>query len=241
MKIVSFKICPFVQRVIGALELKQATYEVEYISLMDKPDWFLEASPHGQVPILIEPSGVLFESGPISEYVDEAYGDFRLHPEDPFQRAQHRAWIELAAKNYLVQCRTQRSSDEGDLQNHQPTLSTAFEKVQVVLGEGPYFAGEDLSLVDTAWFVLLHRAHVIERCTGFDFLSEFPKVKRWQQDLLDVEALARSAPEGFVEEFANFYLNENTYLGRLMEANGGQCGASGDAACNADTLAACCR
>jgi glutathione S-transferase len=57
MKIVSFKICPFVQRVIGALEVKQLSYEVEYISLMDKPDWFLKASPHGQVPILIEPAG----------------------------------------------------------------------------------------------------------------------------------------------------------------------------------------
>ena len=67
MKIVSFKICPFVQRVIGALEVKQLSYEVEYISLMDKPDWFLKASPHGQVPILIEPAGVLFESGPISK------------------------------------------------------------------------------------------------------------------------------------------------------------------------------
>jgi glutathione S-transferase len=41
MKIVSFKICPFVQRVIGVLELKQVSFEVEYISLMDKPDWFL--------------------------------------------------------------------------------------------------------------------------------------------------------------------------------------------------------
>ena len=241
MKVVSFKICPFVQRVIGVLELKQVSYEVEYISLMDKPDWFLEVSPNGQVPILLEPAGVLFESGPISEYVDEVYGDFRLHPEDAFLKAQHRAWIELAAKNYLVQCRTQRSSDREDLQNNQPILSSAFEKIQTALGDGPYFAGTQLSQVDVAWFVLLHRAHLIEQCTGFDFLSDFPKVKRWQQALLEVEALRRSAPEGFVEEFANFYLNENIYLGSLMEARGGQCGMSGDATCDADTLTACCR
>jgi len=241
MKIVSFKICPFVQRVIGVLELKQVSFEVEFISLMDKPDWFLAASPNGQVPILIEPSGVLFESGPISEYVDEAYGDFRLHPEDPFQRAQHRAWIELAASNYLVQCRTQRSTDNEDLQKNQQIFSTALQKIQAALGGGPYFAGNNLSLVDTAWFVLLHRAHLIEQCTGFDFLSEFAEVKRWQQALLDVESLRRSAPQGFVEEFANFYLNEHTYLGQLMQAHGGQCGASGNASCDADTLTACCR
>ena len=241
MKIVSFKICPFVQRVIGALEVKQLSYEVEYISLMDKPDWFLKASPHGQVPILIEPAGVLFESGPISEYVDEAYGDFRLHPEDPFLKAQHRAWIELAANHYLVQCRTQRSTDEKDLEANLAILSTAFDKIQVALGDGPYFSGRELSMVDTAWFVLLHRAYLIEQCTAFDFLSKFPKVKRWQQALLDVEALTRSAPQGFIEEFANFYLHEHTYLGQLMQAHRGQCGASGDASCDADTLAACCR
>ena len=241
MKIVSFKICPFVQRVIAALEMKGVSYEVEYISLMDKPDWFLEASPHGQVPILIEPGGVLFESGPISEYVDEAYGDFQLHPRDPFQRAQHRAWIELAAKNYLVQCRTQRSTDEADLEKHRAILSPAFAKIQAALGEGPYFAGKELSLVDTAWFVLMHRSHLIEQCTGFDFLSEFPNVKRWQQALLEVEPLRRSAPEGFVEEFANFYLNEHTYLGQLMTAHGGRCGVFSDASCDADTVAACCR
>jgi hypothetical protein len=51
-------------------------------------------------------------------------------------------------------------------------------------------------MVDTAWFVLLHRAYLIEQCTAFDFLSKFPKVKRWQQALLDVEALTRSAPQG---------------------------------------------
>ena len=241
MKIVSFKICPFVQRVTAALEVKAVSYEVEYISLMDKPEWFLEASPHGQVPILIEPAGVLFESGPISEYVDEAYGDYRLHPREPFQRAQHRAWIELAAKNYLVQCRAQRSADEADLETNRAILAPAFAKIQTALDEGPYFAGKELSLVDTAWFVLLHRAHLIEHCTGFDFLSEFSNVKRWQLALLEVEALRRSAPAGFVEEFANFYLNERTYLGQLMTAYGGRCGASNDASCDADTVAACCR
>ena len=115
MKVVSFKICPFVQRVIAVLELKEVAYDVEYISLADKPAWFARVSPHGQVPVLIEDAGALFESGPIAEYVDEAYGDFLLHPGDPFVKARHRAWIELASANYLVQCGAQRSSTAADL------------------------------------------------------------------------------------------------------------------------------
>jgi glutathione S-transferase len=36
MKIVSFKICPFVQRVTALLEAKNIEYKVEFISLRDK-------------------------------------------------------------------------------------------------------------------------------------------------------------------------------------------------------------
>ena len=66
MKIVSFKTCPFVQRVTALLEAKHVPYDVEYIDLSKKPTWFLEASPNGQVPILItDDDEVLFESDAI--------------------------------------------------------------------------------------------------------------------------------------------------------------------------------
>jgi glutathione S-transferase len=47
IKVVSFKICPFVQRVTALLEAKNIPYQVEYISLSDKPQWFLDISPNG--------------------------------------------------------------------------------------------------------------------------------------------------------------------------------------------------
>lgn len=240
MKVVSFKICPFVQRLIGVLELKQIEYEVEYISLMDKPDWFLRASPHGKVPILIEDRGVLFESGPICEYVDETCGDFRLHPADPFERARHRAWIELAARHYLVQCRIQRSPTEEQLEANRPALSNAFSKIEAAIDEHPYFGGERPCMVDAAWFVILHRANIIGDCSGVDFLDGFPKLKQWQYALLQDEALLKSAPQGFLEEFVNFYLHDGTYLGLLMKSGRGRCGSAGDAACDPDALHASC-
>ena len=240
MKVVSFKICPFVQRLIGVLELKRVQYEVEYISLMDKPDWFLHASPHGKVPILMEERGVLFESGPICEYVEETCGDIQLHPADPFEKARHRAWIELAARYYLIQCRTQRSSTEDELDANRAELSNAFSKIEAAIEAQPYFIGEKVSMVDAAWFVLLHRAHIIGECAGVDFLDGFPNTKQWQQALLRDEALLRSAPAGFQEEFVNFYLHDGTFLGQMMRAGGGRCGNVRDACCDPDTLHACC-
>ena len=57
MKLVSFKICPYVQRIAAMLEAKDIAYDVEYISLDNSPDWFNEISPHAQVPVLITDKG----------------------------------------------------------------------------------------------------------------------------------------------------------------------------------------
>ncbi len=51
-KLVSFDVCPFVQRSIITLEEKKVPYDIEYIELGDPPGWFQEASPLGKVPIL---------------------------------------------------------------------------------------------------------------------------------------------------------------------------------------------
>jgi glutathione S-transferase len=241
MKIVSFKICPFVQRVIGVLELKGVEYEVEYISLADKPNWFLQASPHGQVPILMTKYGVLFESEPISEYIDEIYDEISLHPQNPFLRAQNRAWISLASRNYLVQCRTQRSPTEEKLGENLQGLREEFRKIEGAKVDGPYFNGKAISQVDVAWFVILYRTHLVSQCTNVDFLSEFPILQDWRDTLLKTESLRKSAPSGFREEFANFYLNEGTYLGSLMSSQQGNCGNAMAACCDAETLTTCCR
>ena len=101
MKVVSFKICPFVQRVTALLEAKGKTYDIEYINLNVKPVWFLEASPHGQVPILItDENDVLFESDAIVEYIEEVV-PAPLFDANPVIKAQERAWSYLASKNYV--------------------------------------------------------------------------------------------------------------------------------------------
>jgi glutathione S-transferase len=111
IKVVSSTICPFVQRVTALLEQKKIPYGIEYISLLDKPDWFIRISPNAQVPILVTESGAaLFESDAIVEYLEEAYP--ALQPSaDAEMRAMHRAWSYLATRNYLVQCAAQRSVD----------------------------------------------------------------------------------------------------------------------------------
>jgi len=238
MKVVSFKICPFVQRVTALLEAKRVKYDIDYIDLSNKPDWFLGASPNAQVPILILDDGqVLFESDAIVEYLDETIGE-PLASVDPVIKAQDRAWAYLGTKNYLVQCSAQRSADETTLTERQAKLSSTFKKIEGQLVDGPFFRGERLGMVDIAWIILLYRASIIEICSGFDFLSGFPRVKAWQETCLATGLAERSVPEDFVERFSNFYLSEKTWLGQQMKVRSGQA-CCGPAECRIDDMACC--
>ena len=219
MKIVSFTICPFVQRVTALLEAKGLGYEIEYIDLSNKPSWFLDISPTGQVPVLITDDGeALFESDAIIEYIEEISAPL-IQGVSPVQRARDRAWSYQASKHYLVQCSTMQSADKETLAQRAANLSKAFERAEAQLGEGPYFNGEALGNVDIAWLPLLHRAEIVEAHSGYDFLKAFPKVKASQTALAATGIAQKSVSEEFHERFAAFYLSDRTFLGRGANAD----------------------
>ncbi|WP_394126558.1 glutathione S-transferase family protein [Vibrio hepatarius] len=213
IKIISFKICPFVQRVTAALEAKKIPYEIEYISLSDKPQWFLDISPNGQVPLLVTETGTaLFESDAIIEYIEDEFSPLEQGVTNE-QRALDRAWSYLGSKHYLAQCGTMRSSDKVTLTEKVANLAKAFAKVEKQVA-GPFFKGEQLSNVDMAWLPLLHRAHIIKAHTCFDMLDGFPKVQAWQQQLMETGLVEKTVAEDFEAAFTGFYLSEQTFLGK---------------------------
>ncbi len=220
IKVVSFKICPFVQRVTVLLAVKEVPYDVDYINLNNKPEWFLKISPNGQVPLLVTESGVvLFESDAIVEYLDEVVAPIEQGV-PPEQRAIDRAWSYQAVKNYLVQCSTMQSGDKQTFVEREGRLSHVFLIAEAYLGIGPYFKGQPLSNVDIAWLPLLHRAAVIEKYSGYDFLANFPKVKLWQQAILATGLATKSVASDFEAAFIAFYLSDKTYLGACFKDKG---------------------
>ncbi|MGR5145150.1 glutathione S-transferase family protein [Photobacterium alginatilyticum] len=213
IKVISFKICPFVQRVTAALEAKHIPYEIEYISLKDKPQWFLDLTPNGQVPVMVTESGAaLFESDAIIEYIEDEFGPIEDSVTNE-QRALDRAWSYLGSKNYLVQCGTMSSKDKATFEERVGRFTKAFAKVEAHLsGETKFFKSDALNNVDQAWLPLLHRAAIIKKHTDFDFLCGLPKTQAWQSALLDTGLADKTVSADFEELFTDFYLS-NTYLG----------------------------
>ena len=90
LELISFKLCPFVQRAVIVLKHKNIDFDITYIDLNDQPDWFKAISPLGQVPLLKVGGEVLFESTVIQEYVDEVTPP-SIQPADPLVKAKNRA------------------------------------------------------------------------------------------------------------------------------------------------------
>ena len=212
INIVSYKICPFVQRVTAALAAKSIPYEIEYISLSNKPQWFLDISPNGQVPIMVTESGTtLFESDAIIEYIDDEYGAIETGVSNE-QRALDRAWSYLGSKNHLVQCGTMSSKDQATFNERSKKLISAFSKAESQLIAGTaFFKSNTLSNVDIAWLPLLHRAAIVKKITGYDFFRGLPKVQAWQKNVLATDLAKETVSTDFEQLFIDFYLT-NTYL-----------------------------
>ncbi|MEC7307264.1 glutathione S-transferase family protein [Vibrio crassostreae] len=215
IKLVSFKNCPFVQRVMGALVMKNVPFEIEYIELNNKPQWFLNISPNGQVPVLItENDTVIFESDAIVEYLDDKYAP--IEEVSAEQKALDRAWSYQASKHYMPQCGTMGSKDKETFETRLAILQKSFQKAENKLGDSVFFKGDYISNVDIAWLPLLHRASVIKEGSGFDMLEGFPKVQKWQAALIESGLTDKTVPADFIEKFSGFYLTNN-YLASLTE------------------------
>src|ERR1700686_3457338 len=96
LKLISHKLCPYVQRAVIALTEKGVAFERIDIDLANKPDWFLAISPLGRTPVLLVGDVPIFESAVILENLEETEPK-PLHPADALRRAEHRGWIEFGS------------------------------------------------------------------------------------------------------------------------------------------------
>ncbi len=228
-KLVSFDVCPYVQRSVITLEEKKVSYDIEYIELGDPPDWFVAASPLGKVPILFVAGEVLFESAVINEYLDETTPGRRLHPEDPLRRAQDRAWIEFASTILIDRNRMQHSRTEEETRERAAGVRSKLARLEEQLGDGPIFHGEEFSLVDAAIAPLFQRlVWCLELAPDLGVLEGLPKVTAWSSALLARESIKRSTVPDIRERYFEYLQGKRgrnadgtpSWLGRLAASRG---------------------
>jgi glutathione S-transferase len=198
-ELISFKICPFVQRSVIVLKEKGVDYDITYINLKEPPAWFKEISPLGKVPVLKVGDEAVFESAVIMEYLDEVNPP-SLHPSDPLHKAHNRAWIEFASTLFMCQFNMVMAQEKEACDNAEQELRDKLALVNEQV-KGPLFNGEAFSLVDAAYAPLFMRIALLEQWSPMGLLDSMPKMQAWSEHLLARPSVVNSV----VDELPQLY------------------------------------
>jgi len=182
IRIYSMKFCPWAQKTRLVLAHKNIPFEVCNVHLKKKPEWLFTKNPLGKVPILEKDDKIVYDSAICNEYLDAAYPQNKLLPEDPYERSQLRMLMEQYA-----------STVEGSL-IHLVWIGANAEKVtqaqagleafEKLLGnQQRFFGGDNLNMLDITMWPMLEKAEFVKELRGMDFLvaNKFPLLCAWRE------------------------------------------------------------
>ena len=164
------QLSPFVRKVEVCLREKGLEYEFETVNIMNKPDWFLEISPAGRIPVLRDRRigtegvpGTIPDSSAICAYLERIQPEPALYPTDPYElgRAlfyEEYADSELAARIGMGVFRPilfpRFQGKDPDVERARKTLTDElpplFDYLEGELDGRETLVGERLSIADIA-------------------------------------------------------------------------------------------
>ena len=219
LKLISHKLCPYVQRAVIALKEKGVPFERIDIDLADKPAWFLEISPLGKVPVLTVGTATgevaLFESNVICEYIEETQPGPKLHPIDPLTRAQHRAWMEFGSAILSDLWGLETTRDAATFETKRQALIAKFERVEAALTVGPFFAGGSFSLVDAVFAPIFRYFEVFDELRDLGIFDRTPKVRAWRAALAQRGSVRTAVGADYPQLLRAFLARHDAHLLKL--------------------------
>lgn len=219
LKLISHKLCPYVQRALIALKEKGVPFERIDIDLASKPDWFLKLSPLGKVPVLVVTTErgevALFESNVICEYIEETQAGSRLHPADPLQRAEHRAWMEFGSAILGDLWGLETTTDAATFESKRQALVAKFARVEAALGAGPFFAGDAFSLVDAVFAPVFRYFDLFDELTEHGIFNDVPKVRAWRAELAKRSSVRGAVGADYPQLLRAFLVRHDAHLLKL--------------------------
>jgi len=210
--LVSFVICPFVQRSVITFKTKNTPFDLIHIDLSSPPEWFTELVPTAKVPALLFNDDVLFESAVINEFIDENDGQ-RLQEKSHWERAQERAWINYVDELIFDQYAMLIASNEKDYE----TEKDKFISKLLVLGKKTgkhYFSNDSFGLLDAAAAPVFTRLMLTPSI--YDELklkcNEQSDLINWIENLIQLKAVKESVVDDFDKQFFSYFDKLNSYI-----------------------------
>ncbi|HHB92094.1 MAG TPA: glutathione S-transferase family protein [Thioploca sp.] len=220
LELILFAACPYGQRILITLLYNNQPHKLTIIEPGNLPDWFEQVSPLGNVPILrVENETTIFESSVINDYLNQIAANSLL-PENPLHRAKCCSWIEFCSTCLgsfigMISAKTEIAFTEVR-DNFLKNLQILEQQVDE---NGPYFIGEQFTLVDSSYAPLFLRMHHLSEIIDFYKPEELPKIKNWSEKLLALEAVQNSTVGDFSKLFRTFIQKrgQGSYISKLCK------------------------
>lgn len=170
----------------------------------DVPASYLAIHPFERVPALIHDGFVVYETGAITRYVDEAFEGPRLQPEQPRERGRcnqiisivdsYAYWplVRQVFSHGVFRPMMKLQADEKEFQRGLEVAPRILSALEDAAGEGRYLCGNDISLAD------IHLAPMIgyfaRAPEGKDLLQKQLRLSAWWADFSKRDAFVATSP-----------------------------------------------
>ncbi|KAL4234561.1 Glutathione S-transferase omega-1 [Mactra antiquata] len=193
LRMYSMRFCPYAQRTRLVLAHKGIPVEIVNVNLKRKPEWLFEMNPIGLVPVLEwDNNCVVHESATCNDFLDEAFPDIKLNPTDPYKKARDRQLWESMNKliSSFYDVPGTRGEDKKVFDRFMRALGR-YEKELVTRGDGPFFGGDKVCMVDFMlwpWFERIGVVNAIVPATKITS-EKFPRLSKWVEHMYQLPAV----------------------------------------------------
>ena len=212
LELISFVVCPFVHRAAIMLREKNVPFDRKNIDLKNKPDWFLAISPRGKVPVLVADGIPIFESLAILEFLDETHPP-RLMPDDPFQRARERGWLEVVNDLFLASYKTESARTAEEFETKLQAMQTVLGRFEVALDAG-LIDKKRLGMIAVAAAPAFYRMMLLKDRWANRVLASLPRVREWAEHLASHPSVVSAAPRDFHDELTKSMTERGSWIAR---------------------------
>jgi glutathione S-transferase len=204
--------CPYVQRVAIVLAEKGISHTRQEVDFRAKPADFMAISPVGQVPAMLVDGEGLFDSIAICEYLEERFAP-KLHPSDAGQRAHHRGWMGLGSSLLHSVGGFFKARDEDLMETQRLEILSILVQLEARL-TGPYFAGENFSLVDAVFAPAFRYFDAFAVMNQPDFFAGLARLAAWREKLKLRPSVAQAVPPDFLPKLVDYLSRRQSALAR---------------------------
>lgn len=131
-------------------------------------------------------------------------------------RAQHRGWIEFGSSILNDIAGFYGARDANSFGEKIVSLSTKFTQLEDQLDDGPYFSGDEFTLVDAVFGPIFRYFDTLDEIEDFGILTGKLKVHSWRTALATRPSVKTAVTPNYPDLLWLFLLNRKSHLSALM-------------------------